>query len=103
MLVLAIDTAGKQGGAALFRESPRILEATQLRGGTFSASLIPEIRALLARHGLKAGDIGGIAVVHGPGSFTGIRVGLAAAKALGESLRIPIATVSSLELLASAA
>jgi tRNA threonylcarbamoyladenosine biosynthesis protein TsaB len=103
MLVLAIDTAGKQGGAALYRALPRLIEVAHIGGGTFSASLIPQVSALLARCNLGKKEIGGIAVVHGPGSFTGIRVGLAAAKALGETMGIPIATVSSLELIASAA
>ena len=71
-----------------------------LEGGTFSAQLVPQIAALLAKHGFSKTDIGGFAVVSGPGSFTGVRVGLAAIKALAEVLEKPIAAVSLLEAIA---
>jgi len=71
-------------------------------GGTFSAELVPQIAALLDRHGFSKADIGGFAVVSGPGSFTGLRIGLAVIKALAEVLAKPIAAVSLLEALASA-
>jgi tRNA threonylcarbamoyladenosine biosynthesis protein TsaB len=69
-----------------------------LVGGTFSAQLMPQIAALLDGQGLDKYSIGVIAVVSGPGSFTGLRVGLAAVKALAEVLNKPIAAVSLLEL-----
>ncbi len=72
------------------------------RGGAFSAQLVPQIAALLANHQLTKADIDGFIVVSGPGSFTGLRVGLAAIKALAEILRKPIVAVSLLEVLASA-
>jgi tRNA threonylcarbamoyladenosine biosynthesis protein TsaB len=106
MLILAVDTSGRNGGLALVRfdaGQPRVLEAVPLAGGTFSAQLVPQISALVARNQLAKTDIGGFAVVTGPGSFTGLRVGLAAVKALGEVLRKPIAAVSLLEAMASAA
>ena len=62
--------------------------------------MVPQIAALLAKHGFSKADIGGFAVVAGPGSFTGIRVGLAAIKALAEVLEKPIAAVSLLEAIA---
>ncbi len=71
-----------------------------LEGGTFSAQLVPQIAALLAKHGFSKGDIDGFAVVTGPGSFTGVRVGLAAIKGLAEVLAKPIAAVSLLEAVA---
>lgn len=103
MLVLGIDTSGKNGSVALVRFSPAssdILEIAALEGGTFSAQLVPQIASLLEKHGLRKHDIDGFSVVSGPGSFTGLRVGLAAVKALAEILEKPIAATSLLEALA---
>ncbi len=105
MLLLATDTSGKNGSVALARVTAgqsevEILEVVPLAGGTFSAQLVPQISALLAHHGQSKSDLGAFAVVSGPGSFTGLRVGLAAIKALAEVLRRPIATVSLLEAVA---
>jgi tRNA threonylcarbamoyladenosine biosynthesis protein TsaB len=99
LLILGIDTSGKQGGIALWREGA-LLEAAPIAGGTFSAQLIPQVAELLAKHKLKKEDVGGFAVASGPGSFTGLRVGLAAVKGLAEILGKPIAVVSVLEALA---
>ncbi len=104
MLIIGIDTSGKNGGLALARgdaEICEILEETPIAGGTFSAQLVPQLAALLKKHGLRKEDLRGIAAVSGPGSFTGLRVGLAAVKALAEVLHLPIAPVSVLEALAS--
>ncbi len=104
MLLLAADTSGKHGTIALARCGPDnacdVIEVVALDGGTFSAQLVPQIAALLAKHGFGKTDIGGFAVVSGPGSFTGVRVGLAAIKALAEVLQKPIAAVSLLEAIA---
>lgn len=104
MLLLAVDTSGKFGSIALARCGPdgacNVLEVTPLVGGTFSAQLVPQIAALLEKHGFSKHDIAAFAVAAGPGSFTGLRVGLAAVKALGEVLRKPIAAVSLLEAVA---
>jgi tRNA threonylcarbamoyladenosine biosynthesis protein TsaB len=105
MIVLAVDTSGKQGSIALARCGPKgaceVIEVAELSGGTFSAELVPQIAALLERHGFGKADIGGFAVVSGPGSFTGLRIGLAVVKALAEVLAKPIAAVSLLEALAA--
>lgn len=104
MLLLAADTSGKHGTIALARCDPdnacSVIEVVSLEGGTFSAQLVPQIAAMLAKHGFTKADIGGFAVVSGPGSFTGVRVGLAAIKALAEVLGKPIAAVSLLEAVA---
>jgi tRNA threonylcarbamoyladenosine biosynthesis protein TsaB len=63
---------------------------------------VPQIAALLSKHDFTKQDIGAFAVASGPGSFTGLRVGLAAIKGLAEILGKPIATVSLLEVLAMA-
>ena len=107
MWLLAADTSGKDGSIALARGNPdgscEVLEVVPLQGGTFSAQLIPQIISLLNTHKLKKDDIGGFAVASGPGSFTGLRVGLAAIKALAEVLTKPIAAVSRLEVISVAA
>lgn len=107
MLLLAADTSGKLGGIALAECGPgnecRILEVVPLSGGTFSALLVPQILALLKKNGFNKGNIDAFAVASGPGSFTGLRVGLAAIKALAEALGKPIAAASLLEALAAAA
>lgn len=105
MLLLAIDTSGKYGSITLARceaENCNSVEVVPLLGGTFSAQLVPQIAALLTKHGFSKHEIGGFAVATGPGSFTGLRVGLAAVKALAEVLQQPIAGVSLLEAVASA-
>ncbi len=106
MLLLAIDTSGKQGSIALARAGEPVaeggdvemIEIVPLTGGTFSAQLVPQIGDLLSRNGFSKSDIGAFAVVSGPGSFTGLRIGLAAVKALAEVLDKPIAAVSLLEV-----
>lgn len=104
MILLAIDTSGKDGGITLARvaevEELVVLETVALEGGTFSAQLVPQIAGLLAKHGSTKNDIRAFAVASGPGSFTGLRVGLAAVKALAEILAQPVAAVSRLEVLA---
>jgi tRNA threonylcarbamoyladenosine biosynthesis protein TsaB len=79
-----------------------VIELVSLTGGTFSAQLVPQIATLLGKHGLNKAGIGAFAVASGPGSFTGLRVGLAAIKALAEVLQRPIAAVSLLEAIAAA-
>src|SRR5208337_5282847 len=106
-LLLAVDTSGKNGSLALARVTQgqseseiSVLEVVPLTGGAFSAQLVPQIAALLERHGYSKSDLGAFAVASGPGSFTGLRVGLAAIKALAEALRKPIAAISLLEAVA---
>jgi len=106
MLILAADTSGKQGSIALAHGLNNgkcdVIEVVPLTGGTFSAQLVPQVAALLSKHGFKKQDIDAFAVASGPGSFTGLRVGLAAIKGLAEILEKPIATVSMLEAVATA-
>lgn len=105
MLILAIDTSWKHGSLALARgdaASFELLETASLTGGAFSAELVPQIATVLARRNLRKQEIDGFVAVSGPGSFTGLRVGLAAIKGLVEVLKKPIGTVSVLEALAIA-
>ncbi|MGD0213338.1 MAG: tRNA (adenosine(37)-N6)-threonylcarbamoyltransferase complex dimerization subunit type 1 TsaB [Terriglobales bacterium] len=105
MLLLAVDTSGKNGSLALAcatagRSDIDVLEVGPLTGGAFSAQLIPQIAALLEKHGQSKHELGAFVVVSGPGSFTGLRVGLAAMKALAEALQKPIVAISVLEAVA---
>lgn len=100
MLVLAIDTSGRQGSVALARgdeKSFELIQSVPIQGGTFSAELVPQIAELLAQHNFRKEQIDAFAAASGPGSFTGLRVGLVAIKALAEILEKPIAAVSVLE------
>ncbi len=103
-LLLAADTSGKHGSIALAQCGPgeecAVVEVVPLAGGTFSAHLVPQIAELLRKHGFSKHDLGGFAVASGPGSFTGLRVGLAAIKGLAEVLQKVIAAVSLLEAMA---
>jgi len=110
VLLLITDTSGRNGIVAVARalqaskqDQIQILESVPLAGGTFSAQLVPQIAALLEKHGLSKSQIDAFVVVSGPGSFTGLRVGLAAIKALAEILQKPIVPVSFLEVVARAA
>jgi len=103
MLIVAIDTSGRRGSVALCRGDAASFEGVQLtplEGGTYSARLMPTISSLLEQNGFDRKDVGGFVVVSGPGSFTGLRVGLATVKGLCEILRKPLATVSMLEAVA---
>lgn len=104
MLILAIETSGKNGGVTLAEadaQNFRVLGSEAIAGGTFSAQLVPTLAGLLSKSGLGIRAVEGFAVASGPGSFTGLRVGLSAVKGLAEVLQRPIVTVSLLEALAS--
>jgi len=104
-IILAVDTSGRQGSVAVACATPgfRVVEVVPLEGGSYSSQLVPQLSALLARHNLDKHSIAGLAAASGPGSFTGLRVGLSAIKALGEVLGKPIAAVSVLQAVASRA
>jgi tRNA threonylcarbamoyladenosine biosynthesis protein TsaB len=108
MLLLITDTSGRNGFVALVRASEaeenkiQVIEKVALAGGTFSAQLVPQVAGLVSKHGFAKTDIGAFIVASGPGSFTGLRVGLAAVKALAEILHKPIVPVSLLEVVALA-
>lgn len=104
-LILGVDTAARNGSLALVRcaePSCETLELAPLAGGSYSADLIPQLAAMMERLGIVRQALQGFAVVSGPGSFTGLRVGLSTVKALAEILQRPIAAVSALQALAAA-
>lgn len=104
MNLLAIDTCGPLGSVALAHlagdDDLTVLGQTELPGKTYSAQLVPAIRDLLAHHAVAVADLAAIVVTSGPGSFTGIRIGLATAKGLAEAHAIPLLAVSRLAVLA---
>lgn len=102
-LLLGIDTCGPSGSIALGRlagQQVDVLWQIELAGRTYSSTLIAGVGELLTRQGVGVNDVNAIVAVHGPGSFTGVRVGLSAAKGLAEAAEIPITTLSRLEVLA---
>jgi tRNA threonylcarbamoyladenosine biosynthesis protein TsaB len=101
--LLAVDTCGPSGSVALGRLAGRDLEIlgqTELAGRTYSATLVSAVASLLESAGVKLGDLGGIVAVHGPGSFTGVRVGLSTVKGLAQAAEIPVVPLSRLLVLA---
>ena len=102
-LILAIDTCGPSGSVALGRLAGRDLEVfgqIELEGRTYAATLVAAVEKLLDDSGAALSDLRGIVAVNGPGSFTGVRVGLSAVKGLAESARIPVVAISRLLILA---
>lgn len=101
-LMLAIDTCGPSGSVALGRLAGRDLEIlgqTELEGRSYSATLVAAVGALLANAGVTLKDLGGIVAVNGPGSFTGVRVGLSAVKGLAEASQMGVVAISRLQVL----
>lgn len=116
LLLLGIDTCGPSGSVALGRLSAttglegrcsngavEILGQVELEGKSYSARLVAAVGELLAAHGVKLRQIGCIVAVNGPGSFTGVRVGLSAVKGLAGGVGMPVTAISRLEVLAGKA
>jgi tRNA threonylcarbamoyladenosine biosynthesis protein TsaB len=100
--VLLIDTCGEAAAVALCRGA-EVLRVEAFAERAASAGLIAAVRGLLQAEGWTLAEMDGIGVVNGPGSFTGLRAGLAAAKGLCEAASLPLAAVSRLAVLAEAA
>ena len=100
MRLLLIHTAGSEGSVALAEE--REIVATEvLPGRSSSERLVPAVRRLMELQDWSLRGLKAVVVVHGPGSFTGVRVGLSAAKGLSEAGEIPLIAISRLGLLAA--
>ena len=102
MNILAIDTAGKTAGVAVLQNGRLTYECSLTVGLTHSETLMPLVDTALKLTGLTPADIELYAVNAGPGSFTGLRIGLAAAKGMAFARNTPCAPVSTLEALAAA-
>jgi tRNA threonylcarbamoyladenosine biosynthesis protein TsaB len=108
-LFLGFDTCGASGSVTVARATPasgaeiEVLGERALAGRSYSAQLMAAIADLLAEAGAKPADLAGIAVMAGPGSFTGVRVGLSTAKGLAQGAEVPVLAVSRLKALAAKA
>ncbi|MEK7400440.1 MAG: tRNA (adenosine(37)-N6)-threonylcarbamoyltransferase complex dimerization subunit type 1 TsaB [Candidatus Poribacteria bacterium] len=100
MIILGIETATMTGGLALIDEEKLISEYTLNMKTTHSSRLMPALDWILKDASLNKNQINGIAISIGPGSFTGLRIGLATAKGLAMGLNIPLVTVPTLDALA---
>jgi tRNA threonylcarbamoyladenosine biosynthesis protein TsaB len=104
--VLAFDTCGEVGTVALVNlesdaTTVTCVNQTELGGRAASAELMPAIDAMLRKAGLDLRALRALLVVNGPGSFTGMRVGLSTVKGLAHATGIPIVAISRLAVLAS--
>jgi tRNA threonylcarbamoyladenosine biosynthesis protein TsaB len=103
MKILLIDTCGEAGSVAISDTGakPSVVTTAMLGGRTASERLLPAIKQLAADSGVPLQSLNMVVVVHGPGSFTGVRVGLSAAKGLCEALELPMIAISRLAVLAA--
>lgn len=100
MNILAVDTAGRSASVALLRDDTLLYETVCNCGLTHSETLMPMVDAALKTAGLRPENIDLYAVTSGPGSFTGLRIGLSAVKGMALVHQTPCAGVSTLEALA---
>jgi tRNA threonylcarbamoyladenosine biosynthesis protein TsaB len=98
--ILALETSGKSASVAIVWPDGRVAESETDPAIGSARTLAPAIQAILKLHSLVATDLVAIAVTVGPGSFTGLRVGVATAKSMAYALRIPTIAVDSLETMA---
>ena len=100
MLILGLESSAKACSAALSRDGDVLAEHYENSGLTHSQTLLPMAEALLAEAGLTMRDLDAVAVARGPGSFTGVRIGVATAKGLCWGADKPAIGVSTLEAMA---
>ena len=100
MLILGIDTATERVSVAIGGHEGVLGMFEVTRGRRHAETLVPAIDFVCRQADVTLDEIGVVAVDHGPGLFTGLRVGLAAGKATAQALRIPVIGISSLDLLA---
>lgn len=103
MKVLVMDTSGPVCGVAVVENDKVLCEYTVQNRNTHSANLMPMVEASLSSAGVSVCDLEAIAVVTGPGSFTGVRIGVATAKGLAHATGIPCIPVDALEALSLSA
>ena len=102
MKLLALDTSTKVASAALMESGVLVCEANLNSGLTHSERLMPLVDQCFRLAGWQPAALDAIAVVAGPGSFTGVRIGVATAKGMAEALGKPVIALNTLEVLAAA-
>ena len=100
MKILALESSAVSASVALVEDEKLIAQSFQNCGLTHSRTLLPMTEALLANCGVTLNDVDAIAVAHGPGSFTGVRIGAATVKGLALGADKPCVGVSTLEAMA---
>ena len=103
MKLLVMDTSGPVCGVAVMEDEKVLCEYTAQNRNTHSANLMPMAEAALQSAGKTIGEMDAIAAVTGPGSFTGVRIGVATAKGLAHGAGIPCIPVDALEALSISA
>ena len=101
MKILAVDTATKSCSVAIVDKESLLAEMTVVNEQTHTKHLLEMISLVIEHSGLKLSDLNGFAVTRGPGSFTGLRIGISSIKGFAAAQGKPIAGVSSLDALAS--
>jgi len=102
MIVLAVESATDLAGVALADDAGVLAQASSSRGRRHAESIAPAVEFVCRRAALALSDVDAVAVDVGPGLFTGLRVGVATAKALAFALEVPVVTATSLEVIAYA-
>jgi tRNA threonylcarbamoyladenosine biosynthesis protein TsaB len=100
MLILGVETATQQVGCAIGGHEGVLASFHAARGRRHAETLVPAIDFVRQHARIDLGEISAVAVDLGPGLFTGLRVGIATAKAIAHALRVPMVGVPSLDLLA---
>ena len=100
MLILAMESSAKAASVALLRDDALLAQSIQNSGLTHSRTLLPMAEDLMKNAGVKLSEVDRFAVAHGPGSFTGVRIGVAAVKGLAWAAEKPAVGVSTLEAMA---
>ena len=100
MRILAIESSARAASVALLEDGKLIAQNMQHAGLTHSKTLLPMLHSLLDGLGFTLADVDKIAVAHGPGSFTGLRIGVATAKGLAQGADKPLVGVSTLAAIA---
>ncbi len=100
MLILAFESTAKAASAALVRDGKLVSQYSQCSGLTHSRTLLPMGEDMLKNAELTLGDVDLLAVAHGPGSFTGVRIGVSMVKGLAWAADKPCVGVSTLEAMA---
>lgn len=100
MLILALESSAKAASVALCRDGVLIAQSQQCSGLTHSCTLLPMAEQMLKNTDTRLAEVDAIAVARGPGSFTGVRIGVSTAKGLAWGAQKPAIGVSTLEAMA---